>query len=143
MSTDGKWCYIKFWVVGQPTASWSLLKKRLLEVCPSYISMSGIEYYRSEMDQPKPHDVFLLKFWCSCDRKGLLHGEIPLPLCPFLLDVNYVSDLISHTFLISYQILFLLESMLGFKVHSCFHMGTVNLHFQVESFFPLVQQSKL
>ncbi|KAK3408910.1 hypothetical protein EUGRSUZ_J01053 [Eucalyptus grandis] len=89
MSTDGKWCYIKFWVVGKPTASWSLLKKRLLEVCPSYISMSGIEYYRSEMDQPKPHDVFLLKFWCSSDRKGLLH-DVTRVLCELELTIKRV-----------------------------------------------------
>ncbi|KAJ4829826.1 ACT domain-containing protein acr10 [Turnera subulata] len=72
--TDGKWCYLVFWVVGKPTTRWSLLKKRLLEVCPSYFSTSGIYYYRSENQQQlKPPDVFLLKFWCSYDRGGLLH----------------------------------------------------------------------
>ncbi|KAF3948587.1 hypothetical protein ACB098_06G186200 [Castanea mollissima] len=72
-STDGKWCYIVFWVVDKPTTRWHLLQKRLLEVCPSYFSTSDIDYYRPENQQPKEPDVFLLKFWCSCDRKGLLH----------------------------------------------------------------------
>ncbi|GMY09290.1 ACT domain-containing protein ACR10-like [Fagus crenata] len=72
-STDGKWCYIVFWVVDKPTTKWHLLKKRLLEVCPSYFSTSEIDYYRPENQQPKQPDVFLLKFWCSYDRKGLLH----------------------------------------------------------------------
>ncbi|KAL0002757.1 hypothetical protein SO802_016538 [Lithocarpus litseifolius] len=72
-STDGKWCYIVFWVVDKPTTRWHLLQKRLLEVCPSYFSTSDIDYYRPENQQPKEPDVFLMKFWCSCDRKGLLH----------------------------------------------------------------------
>ncbi|KAL3628467.1 hypothetical protein CASFOL_027513 [Castilleja foliolosa] len=29
-STDGKWCYIVFWVVGKPSTRWGLLKKRLM-----------------------------------------------------------------------------------------------------------------
>ncbi|KAH1195273.1 ACT domain-containing protein ACR10 [Glycine soja] len=72
VSTDGKWCYIVFWVVGKQRARWSLLKKRLIEACPSCSSASGISYYRSELQPPKPPDVFLLKFCCH-DRKGLLH----------------------------------------------------------------------
>ncbi|XP_030932289.1 ACT domain-containing protein ACR10-like [Quercus lobata] len=72
-STDGKWCYIVFWVVDKPTTRWHLLQKRLLEVCPSYFTTSDIDYYRPENQQPKEPDVFLMKFWCSCDRKGLLH----------------------------------------------------------------------
>ncbi|XP_027938529.1 ACT domain-containing protein ACR10-like [Vigna unguiculata] len=72
VSTDGKWCYIVFWVAGKQRTSWSLLKKRLIEACPSCSSASGISYYRSELQPPKPSDVFLLKFCCH-DRKGLLH----------------------------------------------------------------------
>ncbi|KAE8670666.1 ACT domain-containing protein ACR9 [Hibiscus syriacus] len=72
-STDGKWCYIVLWVDGKTNTRWDLLEKRLLEVCPSYFSTSGIDYYRTVNQQPKQLDVFLLKFWCSCDRKGLLH----------------------------------------------------------------------
>lgn len=73
--TDGKWCYLVFWVVGKPNTRWDLLKKRLLEVCPSYFSTSEFDYYKPENQQPKPPDVFLLKFWCAYDREGLLHGN--------------------------------------------------------------------
>ncbi|XP_059646813.1 ACT domain-containing protein ACR10-like [Cornus florida] len=72
VSTDGKWCYIVFWVVGKPSTRWGLLKKRLLGVCPSCSSASGISFYRSELQPPKPPDVFLLKLCCH-DRRGLLH----------------------------------------------------------------------
>lgn len=76
VTTDGKWCYIVFWVVGKPNTRWNLLKKRLLEVCPSYFSTSGIHcYFRPKNEQPKLPDLFLLKFWCSYDREGLLHGK--------------------------------------------------------------------
>uniref|UniRef100_A0A6N2M0H4 ACT domain-containing protein ACR n=1 Tax=Salix viminalis TaxID=40686 RepID=A0A6N2M0H4_SALVM len=74
--TDGKWCYLVFWVVGKPNTRWNLLKMRLLEVCPSYFSTSEFDYYKPENQQPKPADVFLLKFWCSYDREGLLHGNL-------------------------------------------------------------------
>ncbi|KAL7109329.1 hypothetical protein ACP275_06G169500 [Erythranthe tilingii] len=74
VSTDGKWCYLVFWVIGKPTTRWSLLRKRLLEVCPTCIpSASGIFYFIPEFQQPKPPQIFLLTFWCSYDRKGLLH----------------------------------------------------------------------
>ncbi|GAU43513.1 hypothetical protein TSUD_399070 [Trifolium subterraneum] len=72
VSTDGKWCYIVFWVVGKQKTRWSLLKKRMVEACPTCSSASGISYYRSDLQPPKPPDVFLLKFCCH-DRKGLLH----------------------------------------------------------------------
>ena len=74
--TDGKWCYLVFWVVGKPNTRWNLLKTRLLEVCPSYFSTSEFDYYKPENQQPKPPDVFLLKFWCSYDNEGLLHGNL-------------------------------------------------------------------
>lgn len=73
ISTDGKWCYIVLWVVGKGNTRWDRLEKWLLEVCPSHYSTSGIYYYRPENQQPKQPDVFLLKFWCSCHRKGLLY----------------------------------------------------------------------
>ncbi|KAK3001572.1 hypothetical protein RJ639_022578 [Escallonia herrerae] len=74
VSTDGKWCYLVFWVLGTPTTKWNLLKKRLVEVCPSCTpAVSEIYYYRPEFQQPKPPEVFLLKFWCYYDRKGILH----------------------------------------------------------------------
>lgn len=71
-STDGKWCYVVFWVVGKHKIRWSLLKKRLVAACPTCSSASGISYYCSDFQPPKPPDVYLLKFCCQ-DRKGLLH----------------------------------------------------------------------
>jgi hypothetical protein len=77
VSTDGKWCYIVFWVVGKEKTRWSLLKKRLIAACPTCSSASGISYYCSNLQPSKPPDVFLLKFSCN-DRKGLLHGNFSL-----------------------------------------------------------------
>lgn len=73
VSTDGKWCYVVFWVAGKQGTQWSLLKKRLLKACPSCSSTNTIIYYPAESQPPKPPDVFLLKF-CGYDRQGLLHG---------------------------------------------------------------------
>lgn len=89
VSTDGKWCYVVFWVVGKSDTRWNLLAKRLLEVCPSYFSTSGIYYYRPENQQPKPLDVFLLKFWCSYEREGLLH-DVTKVLCELELTIERV-----------------------------------------------------
>jgi len=75
VSTDGKWCYIVFWVVGKEKTRWSLLKKRLIAACPTCSSASGFSYYCSDLQPPKPPDVYLLKFCCN-DRKGLLHGNL-------------------------------------------------------------------
>ncbi|XP_010267219.1 PREDICTED: ACT domain-containing protein ACR10-like [Nelumbo nucifera] len=85
ISTDGKWCYIVFWVVGRSSTRWSLLKKRLAEACPS---ASGIYYYRPELQQPKPPDVFLLKLCCH-DREGLLH-DVTEVLCELELIIRRV-----------------------------------------------------
>ncbi|KAK6126249.1 hypothetical protein DH2020_039994 [Rehmannia glutinosa] len=74
VSTDGKWCYIVFWVLGKPSTRWSLLKKRLMGACPCFLLACGISYYRAELQSPKPADVFLLKFCCH-DRLGLLHAR--------------------------------------------------------------------
>lgn len=75
VQTDGKWCYLIFWVVGKATTKWNLLKNRLLEVCPTCTpSASGIFYFIPEFQQPRPPEIYLLKFWCSYGRKGLLHG---------------------------------------------------------------------
>ncbi|KAA8534444.1 hypothetical protein F0562_031961 [Nyssa sinensis] len=64
VQTDGKWCYLVFWV-------------------------SGIYYYRPEFQQPKPPDVFLLKFWCYYDREGLLH-DVTKVLCELELTIKRV-----------------------------------------------------
>ncbi|KAM1125742.1 hypothetical protein FF1_041013 [Malus domestica] len=60
--------------MGKPNTRWNLLTRRLLEVCSSYFLTSGIYYYRPENQEPKPPDVFLLKFWCSYERDALLHA---------------------------------------------------------------------
>ncbi|KAL0409975.1 UNVERIFIED_CONTAM: ACT domain-containing protein ACR10 [Sesamum latifolium] len=85
VSTDGKWCYIVFWVVGKPSTRWSLLKKRLMGACPS---CSGISYFRAELQPPRPPDVFLLKFCCH-DRRGLLH-DVTEVLCELELTIKRV-----------------------------------------------------
>lgn len=75
VSTDGKWCYIVFWVIGKPNTRLGLLKKRLIGACPSCYSASGISYYWAELQPPRPPDVFLLKISCN-DQRGLLHGKL-------------------------------------------------------------------
>ncbi|KAL6955333.1 ACT domain-containing protein acr10, variant 2 [Sarracenia purpurea var. burkii] len=52
-------------------------------------AVSEIYYYRPEFQQPKPPDVFLLKFWCSYDRKGLLH-DVTKVLCELELTIKRV-----------------------------------------------------
>ncbi|KAL2323204.1 hypothetical protein Fmac_027583 [Flemingia macrophylla] len=88
VSTDGIWCYIVFWVVGKQRTRWSLLKKRLIEACPTCSSASGISYYRSQSHPSNPPDVFLLNFSCY-DRKGLLH-DVTEVLCELELTIKKV-----------------------------------------------------
>lgn len=87
VSTDGKWCYVVFWAVGRPTTRWGLLKKRLMEACPSCSLASGF-LFNSEPRPPKPPDVFLLKFCCH-DRRGLLH-DVTEVLCELELTIKRV-----------------------------------------------------
>ncbi|KAK8492410.1 hypothetical protein V6N13_103648 [Hibiscus sabdariffa] len=93
VSTDGKWCYIVFWVVPKPSirwdaSKWELLKRRLVEACPSCSSAYGISYYCSELLSPNPPDVFLLKLFCY-NRKGLLH-DLTTVLCNLELNIKKV-----------------------------------------------------
>ncbi|KAI3997128.1 hypothetical protein MKX01_008972 [Papaver californicum] len=89
VSTDGKWCYLVFWVVGKSTTRWSLLKSRLVEACPTCSSASEIYYYKAESFQkPKPPEVFLLKLCCN-DRSGLLH-DVTMILCELELVIKRV-----------------------------------------------------
>ncbi|XP_009377043.1 ACT domain-containing protein ACR10 [Pyrus x bretschneideri] len=88
VSTDGKWCFLVFWVIGSPETRWGLLKKRLVGTCPSCSSASGISFYRSELQPPKPPDVFLLKF-CCYNRRGLLH-DVTGVLCELELTIKKV-----------------------------------------------------
>lgn len=71
VSTDGKWCYLVFWVVphSRLLVRWSNLKNRLLSVCPS----CSVSFYLNRQPPPSTSSpVYLLKFFCL-DRKGLLH----------------------------------------------------------------------
>lgn len=69
VSTDGKWCYVVFWVIpcpGWTAVRWARLKNRLLSVCPS---CSASFYYQRA---PSPSQVYLLTVF-SLNRRGLLH----------------------------------------------------------------------
>ncbi|KAG1362608.1 ACT domain-containing protein ACR10 [Cocos nucifera] len=94
VSTDGKWCFIVFWVVGRGDRAtrWGLLKKRLLEVCPAVLSASGLYnscYKQQEMVAAQQEaQLFLLKFSCY-DRMGLLH-DVTQVLCELELTIRKV-----------------------------------------------------
>ncbi|KAL9272387.1 ACT domain-containing protein [Drosera capensis] len=79
VSTDGKWCYIVFWVFGDTTTRWSLVKKWMVAACPSCFSASGISYYNAEQQGAKPPAVFLLKFCCT-DRPDVTKSLCELEL---------------------------------------------------------------
>eukprot|EP00262_Sarcandra_glabra_P022330 TRINITY_DN9867_c0_g1_i2.p1 TRINITY_DN9867_c0_g1~~TRINITY_DN9867_c0_g1_i2.p1 ORF type:complete len:291 (+),score=21.47 TRINITY_DN9867_c0_g1_i2:115-987(+) len=87
VSTDGKWCYVVLWVIPRPlslSVKWANLKTRLLSVCPS----CSISYYFDSSWQPKPSQVYMLKFLCL-DRKGLLH-DVTQVLCELELTIERV-----------------------------------------------------
>lgn len=88
VSTDGKWCYIVFWVVGKASTRWGLLKNRLMGACPSFLLANGISYDRPELHPPKPPVLYLLKF-CCFDRRGLLH-DVTEVLCELELIIRRV-----------------------------------------------------
>ncbi|PIA28909.1 hypothetical protein AQUCO_06500032v1 [Aquilegia coerulea] len=76
VSTDGKWCYVVFWVIphwNSINVRWNSLKDRLMSVCPS---TSSISFYfnqqSSSSSRSSPSRVYLLKLFCV-DRKGLLY----------------------------------------------------------------------
>ncbi|KAG8376612.1 hypothetical protein BUALT_Bualt09G0081600 [Buddleja alternifolia] len=71
---------------GRRNTRWALLKKRLMETCPSCSLASRILNY--ELQPPKPSDVFLLKFCCP-DRSGLLH-DVTEVLCELELIIKRV-----------------------------------------------------
>lgn len=85
VSTDGKWCYIVFWVVphSRSIIRWTHLKNRLLSVCPS----CSVSFYWNQQ-QSKSCPVYLLKFF-SLDRKGLLH-DVTQVLCELELTIQRV-----------------------------------------------------
>ncbi|CAN6477056.1 unnamed protein product [Victoria cruziana] len=85
-STDGKWCYLVFWVVPRPHSRairWSNLKKRLLSVCPSCSSSASL--YLPQEAPARPSDIYMLKL-CSFDRKELLH-DVTEALCELELTI--------------------------------------------------------
>ncbi|KAJ3693060.1 hypothetical protein LUZ60_012155 [Juncus effusus] len=83
MSTDGRWCYIVFSVIGRGEANprWNLLKKRLLEMCPSFLP----DEIGDLVQMPQ---IYLLKFTCY-DRMGLLH-DVTQVLCELELTIRRV-----------------------------------------------------
>ncbi|XP_042410949.1 ACT domain-containing protein ACR10-like isoform X1 [Zingiber officinale] len=90
-STDGRWCYVVFWVVdrGRKATRWNLLKKRLVDACPPASLPFGNEIYyfskHQEMITEQKPQVFLLKFSCY-DRTGLLH-DVTEVLCELELTI--------------------------------------------------------
>lgn len=73
VSTDGKWCYVVYWVIPCPdlgSVNWAHLKNRLLSACPS----PSISFYFDSGARAASSQVYLLKVLCI-DRKGLLNGK--------------------------------------------------------------------
>lgn len=134
VSTDGKWCYLVFWVFGKQNTRWSLLKKRLSECCPSCSSASGISYYRTDLEPPKPSEVFLLKFCCH-DRRGLLHGTflrisksalIKLYACKIMVSDKWV--LLSCFIMFYYYFIYCLVQILFWIVAGCLISSTASIY---------------
>lgn len=74
ISTDGRWCYIVYWVVPYPESlkvDWESLKNRLVSACPSCLFAY---YFNQQSNSPSPAPIYLLKVWVF-DLKGLLHGK--------------------------------------------------------------------
>ncbi|KAJ1443156.1 putative ACT domain-containing protein ACR9 [Sesbania bispinosa] len=88
ISTDGRWCYIVYWVVPHPASlkvDWESLKTRLLSVCPSCLFSY---HFNQQSTTPSPPPIYLLKVWCV-DKKGLLH-DINEILCNLQLSIQRV-----------------------------------------------------
>jgi hypothetical protein len=71
-STDGKWCFVVLWVVPRVRrpVQWSLLKRRIEEVCPSIETQ-----FAPPLIPPVSSRKVLLLQVCSSDRTGLLNGR--------------------------------------------------------------------
>ncbi|CAI0443135.1 unnamed protein product [Linum tenue] len=72
-STDGRWCYMVFWVAPYSSShrvDWESLKNRVYYETPSCL---GPYYFGNKSDGPSSSSLYLLKIFCV-DRKGLLHG---------------------------------------------------------------------
>ncbi|XP_068641968.1 ACT domain-containing protein ACR9 isoform X2 [Aristolochia californica] len=87
VSTDGKWCYVVFWVIPRfnlTTVRWENLKNRLLSVCPP----CSVSFYFSPPTRSITSPLYLLKFLCL-NRKGLLH-DVTHVLCELELIIQRV-----------------------------------------------------
>ncbi|KAJ8491609.1 hypothetical protein OPV22_013330 [Ensete ventricosum] len=87
VSTDGRWCYVVFWVVkvsASMNIQWENLKNRLMSICPS----CPIPFYFDLVNPPTSAQVYLLKLF-SVDRKGLLH-DVTQVLCELELLIHWV-----------------------------------------------------
>ncbi|XP_061338318.1 ACT domain-containing protein ACR9-like [Gastrolobium bilobum] len=88
ISTDGRWCYIVYWVVPHPSSlkvDWESLKTRLLSACPSFLFSY---HFNQQSTSPSPPPIYLLKVWII-DQKGLLH-DINEILCNLQLIIQRV-----------------------------------------------------
>jgi len=72
LSTDGKWCYLIFWVLprtGSPRPiRWAILKRNLISACPP----NPAHIFFMNIPEPRPKNVYILHI-CSLDRAGLLN----------------------------------------------------------------------
>ncbi|XWS66018.1 hypothetical protein CRYUN_Cryun05aG0164100 [Craigia yunnanensis] len=79
-STDGRWCYIVFWLIPNVSNSskidWESLKNRLVSMCPScLVPLYYFNYHQGgngNGNSTHSSSIYLLKL-CCLDRKGLLH----------------------------------------------------------------------
>ncbi|CAI8614651.1 unnamed protein product [Vicia faba] len=88
ISTDGRWCYIIFWVIPHSESlkvDWESLKTRLLSPCPSCLFSY---HFKQQSANPSPNQIYLLKVWIF-DQKGLLY-DINEILCNLLLTIQRV-----------------------------------------------------
>eukprot|EP00850_Spirogloea_muscicola_P006320 SM000030S11329 [mRNA] locus=s30:95988:98609:- [translate_table: standard] len=72
LSTDGRWCFLVFWVLPQSgsanSVKWSLLKQRITAACPSN---NPVLIYLPK-PEPRTRELFLFQV-CSSNRSGLLN----------------------------------------------------------------------
>ncbi|GLJ52316.1 hypothetical protein SUGI_1112780 [Cryptomeria japonica] len=72
VSTDGKWCYLIFWVLPRPGSPrrfpWAMLRKNLTSICPPNPAQLFFGIY----SDPKPPKVYVLQI-SLLDRAGLLN----------------------------------------------------------------------
>ncbi|KAH9327906.1 hypothetical protein KI387_000014, partial [Taxus chinensis] len=87
--TDGKWCYLVFWVLPRPGSPrrfpWEMLKNNLISVCPP----NPDQLFFAINPDPKPAKVYVLQIY-SLDQAGLLNDmsqvlwDLEFSLCPLV-----------------------------------------------------------